>query len=425
MKYRLCHSLHIPLLALLLCLLSVSGCKPQVTDQAPCEDPIGCVEIAAEAPLKIGVLQALSGDVATLGIEQVRGLKLAVSRTNNHILGHEIQLQTEDTGCSSEGGANAVLKLIADPETIAIYGTTCSSAAASASQAMSKAGLSMISGNNSAPFLSSIAGKKAPEYYPGYFRTSPNEEKAGKAAAIYAFTHLKVKRAAVINDGDIYTKGLTEGFRQTFRELGGRIVFNSSVSKGDQDMGPILDGVAQSKAQIIFFPLFQPEGNMLLLQARTHPYCKDLVLMSDGALIESSFIEKVGDAGIGMYFVGPSKPHDTPATTILAQEYQEMFNSQPSVFYYMSGFDAANILFEAIRTSAIVHKDNSLSIGRQALRDTLHGIKDFPGVTGLMNCDAFGDCSQPQFNILQLKAPAEGILGLQENVLFSLTPSLK
>lgn len=424
MKYSFCPGLYIPFL-LLLGLLTLNGCDSQVAEQAPCEDPIGCVEIAVDAPIKIGVLQALSGDVAALGTEQMRGLKLALSRTNNRLLGHKIQLQIEDTGCSSEGGANAVLKLIADPDTIAIYGTTCSNAAASASYAMSNAGLSMISGNNSAPFLSSIAGKKAPNYYPGYFRTASNEEQAGKAAAIYAFTHLKVKMAAIINDGDIYTRGLTEGFRQTFQELGGKIVFNSSVSKGDQDMEPILDGVAQSGAEMIFFPLFQPEGNMLLLQARTHPYCKDLILMSDGALIQSSFIEKVGNAGIGMYFVGPSKPHDTPATTALAQEYQEMFTSQPSVFYYMSGFDAASILFAAIKNSAIVHEDNSLSIGRQALRDALHGIKDFPGVTGPMNCDAFGDCAQPRFNILRLKAPADGIQGLQENVLFSAAPSLK
>jgi branched-chain amino acid transport system substrate-binding protein len=423
-KRSLAGCLKLSLSALFILFLS-SGCDNNEIIKAPCEDSIGCVDIAPDAPLKIGVLQALSGDVATLGEEQIRGLELALARIDNQILGHTVQLQIEDTGCSAEGGANSVLKLIADPDTIAIYGTTCSGAAASASYAMSRAGLTMISGNNSAPFLTSIAGKRAPDFHPGYFRTATNEEKAGKAAAIYARTHLKLETAALINDGDIYSKGLTEGFRVTFEALGGTIVLNSSVSKGDQDMTPILDGVAQSKAQMIFFPLFQPEGNYLLLQARKHPYCKNTILMSDGALINSSFIEQVGDAGIGMYFVGPAAPEDSAATTALTQEYLEKYKSEPTVFYYMSGFDAANILFEALANSATVHPDDSLSIGRQALRDAILATRDVQGVTGPMGCDAFGDCAQPHFNILQLKTPGDGVEGLQKNVLFRLSPSQK
>lgn len=422
MKFNIVSFLRI-LFPVTIFLILSSGCDKKETPKASCTDSIGCVEIAASAPLKIGVLQALSGEVAPLGTEQVRGLELALARIDYQILGHRVQLQTEDTGCSSEGGANSVLKIIADPDTLAIFGTTCSGAAASASHAMSMAGLSMISGNNSAPFLTSIAGKKAPDYHPGYFRTSSNEEKAGKAAAIYAYSHLKIPTAAIINDGDIYTKGLTEGFLMTFEALGGRVVFNSSVSKGDIDMGPILDGVAQSKAQMIFFPLFQPEGNHLLLQARKHPYCKNMVLMSDGALINASFIEKVGKAGIGMYFIGPATPKNSPAATTLAEEYLETFQTEPTVSYYMSGFDAANVLFEAIRKSATILSDNSLSIGRQALRDALFATRDVQGVTGPMNCDAFGDCAQPRFNILQLQTPADGVEGLQGNVLFRLTPS--
>ncbi len=418
MKYiTLTHLLSLCCAAILLPLLS--SCEKTDQTPEPCNDPIGCVEIAPDAPIKIGILQALSGDVADLGMGQIRGIELALDTIDNKILGHDLQLQTEDTGCTMEGGGNAVLKLIADPDTVAIIGTTCSGAAASAAHAMSKAGLVMISGNNSAPFLTSIGGEKAPDFHTGYFRTAANEESAGKAAAAYAYTQLNISRAATINDGDIYTKGLTEGFRKAFEDLGGKIVFNTSISRGEKDMGPVLDGVILAQAQMLFFPLFQPEGNLILLQARERPEFNDIALMSDGALIANSFIEKVQDKGKGMYFVGPAKPVITPAFETLAHAYNAKFHSPPINSYYTSAYDAAIILFQAIRNSAVVNDDGSLSIGRQKLRDTLYNTRNHHGVTGIFNCDEFGDCASPRFNILQLIIPKLGVEGLQNNIKYS------
>ncbi|MHC1742884.1 MAG: branched-chain amino acid ABC transporter substrate-binding protein [Syntrophobacteraceae bacterium] len=409
------------LAALVLVLSHLTVACEKAKPRFECADRIGCVTVVPGEGLKIGVLQALSGKVAPLGLEQVRGTELALERRQGRVLGHSVAFQIEDTGCTAEGGANGALKLIADPQTVAIIGTTCSGAAAAASKVMSDAGLTMISGNNSAPFLTAIAGKRAPNWQPGYFRTAPNEENSGKAAAIYAFGVLGLRRAASINDGDIYTKGLTDGFGQTFLSLGGEVVLSASVNKGDQEMQPILTAVLNSKAQLLFFPLFQPEGSHLLLQARRTPGFERLILMSDGALIESSFIEAVQEQGKGMYFVGPKSPGG-PAIDDLGREYSARYRSAPATSYYLSAYDAAMMLFEAIEKSAIQEKDGTLHIGRQALRDTLYGMKGFNGVTGSLTCDEFGDCSLPVFNVLRLDDPEAGVVGLQSNVMFTYAP---
>ncbi|MBI5593464.1 MAG: branched-chain amino acid ABC transporter substrate-binding protein [Deltaproteobacteria bacterium] len=385
-----------------------------------CSDGIGCIDVASGEPIKIGVLQALSGKVAPLGFEQVRGIDLAIDKRHGKILDHSILLQTEDAGCTGEGGANAALRVIADPQTVAILGTTCSGEAATASKAMSDAGLSMISGNNSAPYLTAIAGKRAPNWQPGYFRTASNEENSGKAAAKYAFYELGVRKAATIHDGDIYTRGLAEGFGQAFQKFGGEIVLSASVSKGDQEMLPVLTAVMNSNAQLLFFPLFQPEGNRVLLQARKTAGFEKIILMSDGALIESSFIEAVKDEGKGMYFVGPSRPGG-PQVDALAKDYEAKFNISPSASYYLNAFDAARLLMEAIEKVAIKEPDGSLHIGRQALRNALYATRGFKGVSGSLTCDEFGDCAIPVFNILRLDDPAAGLEGLQSNVMFTYT----
>jgi branched-chain amino acid transport system substrate-binding protein len=206
--------------------------------------------------MKLGVLQALSGKVASLGQEQIHGIELAIMQRERQIMGHPIALQVEDDGCTAEGGANAALKIIAVPKIVAILGSTCSGAAVTAAQAASDAGLVMISGNNSAPFLTSVAGKPALHWHAGYFRTVPNEETAGRAAAQYAYEKLGLGKAATINDGDIYTQGLTSGFEDAFRQLGGEIVLSTAVDKKDEQMGPVLTAVINARADILFFLCF-------------------------------------------------------------------------------------------------------------------------------------------------------------------------
>ncbi len=386
-----------------------------------CTDPIDCVDIGPEEPIKIGILQALSGKVAPLGVEQIRGLELALNKHQGQVSGHPIALQTEDTGCTSEGGANAALKIVADPQMVAIFGTTCSGAAATASKVMSDAGLTMISGNNSAPFLTAIGGKRAPNWQPGYFRTAANEENAGRAAATYAYTKLGIHRAATINDGDIYTRGLTDGFAKTFTQLGGTIVIDTSIDKGDTEMRPVLTAVAKAQAELLFFPLFQPEGNRILSQARQTEQLAGVTLMSDGALIENSFIAAMGDLARGMYFVGPS-PAVTDQSKELAKAYLQKFKTTPSTSYYQTAYDAVDLLVQAIERTAIHRADGGLSIGREALRQQVYNTKAFAGVTGNLTCDPFGDCASPRFNVLRLDNPQEGVEGLQKNIQFTFTP---
>lgn len=396
--------------------LVLFSCKSQVPS-FECVDHLGCVSIGPGDPIKIGVIQALSGKVAHLGQEQIRGIELAVDNRKGRILGHPILLQTEDTGCTSEGGANAALKILADPQMVAIFGTTCSGAARTASHAMSEAGLTMISGNNSAPFLTSIGGKAAPDWHSGYFRTANNEENAGKAAAAFAFQKLGVRRVALINDGDIYTRGLTDGFKEAFEKLGGRIVLDTSVNKGETVMQPVLTAVKNAGAEFLFFPLFQPEGNLILQEAVKIPEYNNIILMSDGALIDDSFIQDVREKGKGMYFVGPASPKG-PAVDALALQYRAKYNATPANHYYLSAYDAVQLLFAGIEKAIIQEPGGTLHMGRDALRKAMYATIDFQGVTGKLTCDQFGDCSRPAFNILRLDDPDAGVTALQENIVF-------
>ena len=145
---------------------------------------------------------------------------------------------------------------------------------------------------------------------------------------------------------------------------------------------------------------------------------KGITLMSDGALIQESFLEDVGGIATGMYFVGPAKP-EGPAVENFAARYEKKYNEDPVVSYYLSGHDAALLLFYGIEQAAIRSGDGSLHIPRQALRDALYSITSLDGVTGTLSCNAFGDCALPAFNVLRLDTPSLGLKGLETNIVYS------
>ncbi len=413
-------SIMVVLIALLL-----TTCK-QTPPPFECADAIGCVDIAPGEPVKLGVLQALSGGVASTGNDQIRGIELALAAHDNQLFGHPFELQIEDERCTSEGGAVAAMKVVADPQTVAIIGTTCSGAAMTAAKVMSEAGLVMISGVNSAPSLTAISGKHGADWQPGYFRTRHNEAVGIEVATTFVFQELGVIKVATINDGDTYTQGVTDIFEQTFTESGGEIVLTAAINKGDSDMKPVLTTVAASEAELLFFPIFPTEGTHIIRQAKETTGLENILFLGGDALISNNFIESVGADGLGMYFTSQSLPKSSAFHELISAyeaRYGEPLHTGISIF--ISVYDAANLLLAAIETVASQEKDGTLHIGRQALRKALYATADLEGVSDKITCDEFGDCGAGKFNIVRLDDLAAGIEGLRSNVVYTYRPDIE
>lgn len=236
---------------------------------------LGQVVIEEGAPIEIATLQAISGAVTNLGTDQVRAVEIAIAERGGELLGHPLELSmNEDDLCSAEGGTTGAQRIIANPQIVAVIGTSCSGSGVPASEALSEAGILTISGSNTAPALTATGyfSEEGPvrgeAWSYGYFRTSHNDEFQGRAAAQFTFEELGVQQAATINDGDPYTQGLTSAFGGSFEEFGGEVVLATAVGKAQEDMRPVLTEVAASGAQMIFFPIFEPAGDFIVLQAR-------------------------------------------------------------------------------------------------------------------------------------------------------------
>jgi len=400
-------------------MVMVAACQP-AKPPFECKDALGCVTIAPDAPIKIGSLQVVSGGQANLGEFGLQAIGLALTERDNRLLGHPIVLQNEDEGCTPEGGANAALKLVADPQIVGIIGTICSSSAINAAKIMSEAGLVMISGANTVPALTGVGDEKGANWQAGYFRTIQNAAYWGDIAATFVSQKLGVTKAATIHDNDAYAQALTELFSQKFTALGGEVVLATSINRGDKDMLPILAAVAKSESQFIFYPIFQPEADYLTIQTKDVVGLEKIQRMVAGSVATDKFIKSVEAKGIGMYVVVTAKPSGAAFDKFRA-DFKAKYNTNVPHFTVPYTYDATNLLLKAIEQVVLKDDDNTLHLGRQALRDALYTVTDFQGATGEIHCNKFGDCNIGSVSVLQLNDPATGLDGLNDNVIFSST----
>ena len=408
----------IHVLCLVLCCCVLTAC--QSSPRFECPDALGCVTLTPGEPFKIGVIQALSGSVAPIGTEQLRAIQLALDARDHQFLGHPIELLIEDGQCSAEGGIVAAMKLVVEHQLVAILGTTCSSSAVAMIGIMSEAGLIMISGTNTAISLTSVANEAGVDWRPGYFRTSSNDAVAAQTAANFVFKHLGLKKVAIINDGDAYTRSYTGAFKQTFTGIGGEIVLDATIDKGDTNMHPVLNAAAQFGAELVFFPVFSPEADFIVLQAHELAALQHSVLMGGGALLTEGFINSIGADGVGMYIVSAQPAHN-PAIDALMTVYEAAYHESAQTNSLETAYDAVNLLLHALEKVVVQEQNGNVHIGRQALRDALYATVNFEGVTGRLTCDQFGDCSAVEFVVLLLDDPAASVEDVRANIVYRST----
>jgi len=375
--------------------MALTACGPKATTYT-CTDPIGCVKIGPTDPIHIAYLLVVAGPNAALGTDSRNGVQIAIDDAGGKILNHTIKFDGEDGGCSADGGQAAGTKLASDPTIIAVIGTSCSSEARAAEPLLSKAGFVTISPSNTAIDLT-MAGNK--NNYPGYLRTAHNDKIQGKAAADFAFNFLKVTKAATIHDGSLYADQLQQNFAENFKTFGGTITLQTSVTVGTTDMSSVLASVAAGSPELIYFPIFMPEGALIIQQAKTTPGLENTKLMVADGLYSPDVMKTAGAAVEGVYASSPLVQGAAYDTFVV--KYHAKFGTDPINIFHAHAYDAFNIVKAAIEKVAVQEADGTLYIPRQALRDAMYATANFQGLTGVLACTATGDCANPIIGVYQ------------------------
>lgn len=391
-------SLAVTALATAALVVAACGAGTPAGPTAPA-DALGVIKIAPADKLHLGFWGVLSGADASLGQDSLYGVQIAVDDKGGKLLGHDINLTTEDGLCKVDGGAAAAQKMAADTTLVALVGSSCSDETVGGIAALTTAGLTTISPSNTRPALT--AANRGPEYA-GYARTAHSDAFQGKAVAQFVYNVIKKTKAATIHDGSAYAQALQQVFADEFKKLGGTITGQEAVSKGQTDMKPALTKIAAGAPEVVYDPVFVAEGGYLWSQHAQVPGLEKAIMIGSDGMFTGDFIKAAGAAALNNYLSSPNFSAFQSGYADFVTKYKAKVGKAPISAFHAHAYDATNIIFAAIEKVAVKASDGTVYIGKKALRDAIFATKDFKGITGILSCSASGDCGAPLIAMYQI-----------------------
>jgi len=374
----------------------LSACGGAAAQPAACKsDAFGCAVIKPGQTIKIGMGAPMTGDNAGFGQDISQGAKIAMT-DGGQFNGFSFEMVAEDDGGTAEGGAAVANKFVADPTIAAIEGHIFSGATKAAIPIYEKAGLPMMSPSATNPDLTKSGSKV-------FNRLVFTDAFQGKAAAEYLFNNLKVTQLAILHDGQAYGQGLAQVTNDTFKQLGGTVVAFQAITPGESDYSAVLADIASKKPQAIFFGGYVAEAVVIVNQMKQSGL-DGVIFFGDDGTYGKDFIDRSGANGEGAYATSLI-PATSDAKAKFDADYKAAYGTDPGKLspYSWTAYDAGAVLIKAIREVGVLGADGNLYIPRSALIAAVRGTKDYQGLSGVVTCDATGECasSSPNFQIVK------------------------
>jgi branched-chain amino acid transport system substrate-binding protein len=356
-------------------------------------DAAACAVIKPGETIKIGMGAPMTGDNAAFGQDISQAAKIAVADAGK-FNGFTFELIAEDDGGTPEGGAAVANKFVADPTVVAIAGHIFSGATKAAMPIYEAANIPMMSPSATNPDLTK-GGSKV------FNRAVFTDAAQGKFAATYLFNNLKIKKLAIVHDGQAYGQGLAQVVSDEFTALGGEVVSFTAITPGESDYSAALADIASKSPQALFFGGYTAEAVVIVNQMK-QAGLEGVTFFGDDGTFGQDFLDRTGANGEGAYSTSLIPPA-SDARTKFDAAYLEAYGQPAGKLspYTWTAYDAAAVLAKVIKDVALYSTDGNLYIPRAALVAAVRAVKGYQGLSGTITCDATGECSAsgPVFNI--------------------------
>ena len=381
---------------LVIATMMLTACGSTSAQPAACKsDAFGCAVIKPGQTIKIGMGAPMTGDNAAFGQDISQGAKIAIT-DGGQLKGFSFELVAQDDGGTAEGGAAVANKFVSDPTIVAIEGHIFSGATKAAIPIYEKAGLPMMSPSATNPDLTKSGSKV-------FNRLVFTDAFQGKSAAQYIYNTLKFTKLAIMHDGQAYGQGLAQVVNDTFTQLGGTVVAFQAITPGESDYSAVLADIASKKPQAIFYGGYTAEAVVIVNQMK-QAGLDGVVFFGDDGTFGQDFLDRTGANGEGAYATSLI-PAGSDAKTKFDAAYKTAYGTDAGKLspYTWTAYDAAAVLIKTIKDVAVLGDDGNLYVPRSALVAAVRGIKDYQGISGMVSCDATGECasSSPVFNVVK------------------------
>lgn len=214
------------------------------------------------------------------------------------------------------------------------------------------------------------------------FRVCPSDVAASKQAARFALDSLHSKRAIIVYRNDLFGRGWTRGFAETYREGGGTVLERDPHLAGMAEWDAYAGQVRQLAPDLVLFPGRATDAANFLRAVRALGG-SPVLLGSDAA----SQLEAQGSEFVGVYYTAffLAARATTKEARDFVEEFQRRYRALPDQRAALT-YDAAMLIGRAVIANGA---------NRERVRDYIAdvGTKRPPaaGVTGTIAFDARHD----------------------------------
>ena len=381
--------------------------------------------------LKIVSSLPMTGSSLTQTQTIVNAEQLRLAQANNQACGGKYTLAYEawDDASAAQGQWDPAVetengnKAAADPPIIAYLGTFNSGAAKLSIPILDQAGLVMISPANTYAGLTKPGKGEADEpnkYYPtgvrNYARVVTADDVQGKVDANFMFDKLGVKTVYILDDQQLYGKGVADVFEATAKSLGMTVLGHEGIDTKAADYKALMQKISTSNNG-------QPPDGIfvgMVVDSNASQLLKDKVaIMGDNEKVKymgpdgvqtQAFIDGAGtDVAEGAYasVAGLAPENWTDAGKKFLADYEAKYGKLTEP-YSIYGYETMNVLPKAFEDVCAKGGDPS---DRKQVRDAVFAIKDFNGVLGTWSFDENGDSTLTDMTVYQVKGGAYSAVG--------------
>jgi len=284
---------------------------------------------------------------------------------------------------------------VADADAMVYIGTYNSGAAKVSMAITQRAHMAQVTPANTYPGLTKKAGAAPgePEIYRplgivSYFRVPPADDIQGSVGARWA-QKLGHKKVYILNDQELYGKGIADVFESEAKKIGLEVVANEGIDYKQPDQKPILTKIRASGADLVYMGGVVETGGQTIIRQM-----KDLGMVTpkvsfqgpDGLLEEELLKAATCDAAMAtdVHLSFASLPFDQMKGKggDIYKQYKERFKIEPTA-YALYSWEAAEVAIDGIKRAGA--KD------REKIRAAIAATKDFDGLNGKWSFDANGD----------------------------------
>jgi branched-chain amino acid transport system substrate-binding protein len=345
--------------------------------------------------------------------QMVRAIEFVLQEAGNKAGDHTLEYESFDDATAAKGAwdeakcAENARAFVNDESVVGVIGTYNSGCAAIEIPILNEGSVAMVSPANTYAGLTHEApGTEQGEpdkYYPtgnrNYVRVVASDDNQGKIGATYMKDTLGVNSVYILDDKELYGKGVADAFENFAREAGLEVAGHEGWDKDAPNYRALMTKIKGTGAEAIYIGGISTNNGGQLIKDKVSVLGDNeqvKLMFSDGFVITSLF-EEAGPQNVeGAYGTAPTLPVEevTGAGKEFLDAFAQAEGGKDIEVYTLYAAASAQVLVDAIGRSDGSREDVVAKLFETNLDDT---------VVGPMSFDEFGDPATKFETVYQAK----------------------